>query len=437
MPQRAKLSGRFLLKTATNFRDFQGTINSKLVENLSTNEREVLNNRHMRNEESTAVLSRAPKRERGFSLAMLAICATVMFGMLGLAVDVGRMFIVKNELQTFADASALAACAKLNGSGAGITAADAVATAGPLGTTVPNGWNFDTTSITNVATSYATTLNGAYDPASAASAVSPNTYAFVSVTAQATMHLFFLPMISGIPSQYTISAKAVGGELKKTGGVTGGGLAPFAPEAHDINDTTNFGFTPGHIYTLKWGNGGATTCAGDLVDAWPTGKDPNPSSQHGFVDIGTGNSDANIRDAIVNSDYPPQGTIISSSAPNNSLGAVPGNRGRSIFNALQSRSAQDSDQSTLEYFSQSPAYSGNGRRILIVPVSEGWGQLAGRGGGNADITVMGFASFFIPPSSLISGTSGPFCAEYIGRAAYNGPAGASDGTATYTITLFR
>src|SRR5258708_5228731 len=110
----------------------------------------------MRDAGATSVRSRGGKNQRGFSLIMLALCATVMFGMLGLAVDVGRMFIVKNELQTFADASALAACAKLDGSGSGITAADAIATQGPLGTTVPNGWNFDTVAITNVTTGYAT-----------------------------------------------------------------------------------------------------------------------------------------------------------------------------------------------------------------------------------------------------------------------------------------
>ncbi len=65
--------------------------------------------------------------------------------MLGLAFDTGRLFIVKNELQTFADASALAACKNLDGTATGVTLAHAVATAGPLGTTTPNGYNFDTT----------------------------------------------------------------------------------------------------------------------------------------------------------------------------------------------------------------------------------------------------------------------------------------------------
>jgi Flp pilus assembly protein TadG len=380
--------------------------------------------------------SRHAKNQRGFSLAMLAVSATVMFGMLGLAVDVGRMFILKNELQTFADASALAACAKLDGSGSGITAADTIAKQGPLGTTVPNGYNFDTVAITNVTTAYATSLNGTYDSAATASAVNPNTYAFMSITSQATMSLYFLPMIPGIPFHYTVSAKAVAGEMKQTGGVTGGGLAPFAPEAHDINDTTNFGFTAGHSYTLKWGNGTETTCSGDLNDPWPTGESTNFPAEHGFVDIGTGNSNANIKDAIVNSDYPPAGMIISSTTPNNTLGAVPGNRGASVFGALQSRSAQDSDQTSLNYTAYKLSNTGNGRRILVVPVSENWGL--GAGGTKTDVTVMGFASFFIPPSAGISGNSGPFCAEYIGRAtSWNGPAGGTDGTVTYKIVLFR
>lgn len=295
-----------------------------------------------------------------------------MFAMVGMAVDVGRMFIIKNELQTFADAAALGACAKLDGTGSGITAADSIATHGPLGTTVPNGWNFDTTSITNVTTGYATSLNGTYDSAAVASGVSSNTYAFISVNANATMSLFFLPVISGIPFQYQIAAKATGGQMRQPGGFTSGGLAPFAPEAHNIGDTTNFGFTSGHMYTLKWGNGTATTCTGDLNDSWPTGQASNPPQDHGFVDIGTGNSDANIKDAIVNSDYPPAGTIISSTSPNNSLSPVPGNRGASIFGALQSRSAEDSDQTSLDYAAYKASNTGNGRRILVVPVSESW-----------------------------------------------------------------
>ena len=65
------------------------------------------------------------KAERGFSLIMIAVCSVVMFGMLGLTTDLGRVYIVKNELQAFVDASSVAAALQLNGSQSGLTAADA------------------------------------------------------------------------------------------------------------------------------------------------------------------------------------------------------------------------------------------------------------------------------------------------------------------------
>jgi uncharacterized membrane protein len=87
--------------------------------------------------------------ERGFTALILAVSIFATVGMMGLAVDVGRMFLYKNELQTFVDASAMAAIAAMDGTSAGIVRADAVATAGPLGSTKPNGYNFDSTPIAN------------------------------------------------------------------------------------------------------------------------------------------------------------------------------------------------------------------------------------------------------------------------------------------------
>src|SRR5712691_8244922 len=86
-----------------------------------------------------------PKRgEQGFALVMMSVSAFVLIGMLGLAMDVGQTLILKNELQTFVDASAMAAISKLDGTQTGVKGANNVATSGPLGTTKPNGYNFDT-----------------------------------------------------------------------------------------------------------------------------------------------------------------------------------------------------------------------------------------------------------------------------------------------------
>src|SRR5262249_23486670 len=102
-------------------------------------------------------------RRRGFSLPLLTMCLTVMVSILGLAFDLGRMMIAKSEVQAFCDASALAAIYQLDGTVAGVRGANTTATAGPLGSTKPNGWNFDANAITNVTTTYSTSSDGTYD----------------------------------------------------------------------------------------------------------------------------------------------------------------------------------------------------------------------------------------------------------------------------------
>src|SRR2546427_7056716 len=54
------------------------------------------------------------------------------------SVDIGRMYITKNEAQSYADAAAVAAALKLDGTAAGLTAADAAVAASP------NKWGFST-----------------------------------------------------------------------------------------------------------------------------------------------------------------------------------------------------------------------------------------------------------------------------------------------------
>ena len=46
------------------------------------------------------------KGERGFTLMVAGACAVVIVGVLGLAVDLGRILIVRNEAQVVADSAA-------------------------------------------------------------------------------------------------------------------------------------------------------------------------------------------------------------------------------------------------------------------------------------------------------------------------------------------
>src|SRR5260370_5103998 len=82
------------------------------------------------------------RRNGGFVLIVMALAATALLGVLGMAVDVGRMFISKNELQVFSDAGALAAAGKLDVTSNGITKAQAaVATFASPTSPTANAWN--------------------------------------------------------------------------------------------------------------------------------------------------------------------------------------------------------------------------------------------------------------------------------------------------------
>ena len=368
--------------------------------------------------------------EEGFSLLMIAVSAVVMVGMLGLAFDLGRMFIVRNELQTFVDAAALAACQQMGGTQAGIQAAHVSATTGPLSATTPNGWNFDSNTVANVTDTYGATFSGTYDSYATASGAGANSYRFVNVTANATTPLYFLAMIPGVPTSQLLQATATAGQQVQSS-VGNGGLEPFMPDAHNPGNTTNFGFAAGTQYTLKWGNGNnVTTCAGDV--SW---TDPNPSSQHGFMDLGQGNGNSALTGLIVYGGYPNANSTPSSIAVGTVLGGVPGNRGASVFSALSTRSGQDTDQTSTTYAQYLAAGIGNGRRIITVPIGD---PSTWSGNGNGTETVIGFANFLLPPASTLTGTSGPICATYIGPGSLNSASsGGTDGTKLYSVTLYQ
>ncbi len=366
------------------------------------------------------------KSQSGFSLLLIATSGSVMIGMLGLAFDLGRMFIVKNELQTFVDASAVAACRQMDGSQAGLQLAHNTATAGPLGSSTPNGWNFDVNRISNITDTYATTFGGTYDSYATASGNATNNYRFIKVAANATMPLYFLAVIPGLPTSQFLQATAIGGQNPQSS-ITNGRLLPFAPDAHNQADTQNFGLTPGVEYSLKWA-GGSTTCAGD-IGFTPPGS---PPSEHGFVDIGEGNGNSSVRNSIEYGGYPNANSTPSSISTGDSLKGVPGNRGASIFSALDTRASQDTDTSSLTYAQYLAAGTGNGRRIVTVAIGGTWSG----NGNNAHTSVLGFANFFLEPS--YSGSSGSICATYIGPASLNGNgSGASDATKVYSVMLYQ
>jgi Flp pilus assembly protein TadG len=66
-------------------------------------------------------------RRGGISIQMLVILVPVIFGFMGFAVDLGRLYLVKGELNQAASAMAMAAAKQLNGTDQAVDAADGAA----------------------------------------------------------------------------------------------------------------------------------------------------------------------------------------------------------------------------------------------------------------------------------------------------------------------
>ena len=73
------------------------------------------------------LLSKLGRDERGSILIQFTITIVVIIGMIGLALDGGRFFMLNNDLQALADAAALAAAKQLDGASDALTRADAAA----------------------------------------------------------------------------------------------------------------------------------------------------------------------------------------------------------------------------------------------------------------------------------------------------------------------
>ncbi|MBZ5619737.1 MAG: hypothetical protein LAQ69_13585 [Acidobacteriia bacterium] len=342
-------------------------------------------------------------------LVTTTVCMIGLLTLVGLATDLGRVQVARNELQVFADEAAMAASFELDGTMVGLSNARAVAAAGPGSGVTTNHWYFGTQTVAGATVTFATSPNGPFDPNPA----SPLGYRFVQVQVNGTVQLYFLPILPGIPGWQNVSASGVAGQSQLDS--LGDGLAPFSPDAHSDTDP-NFGFSAGQLYTLRWappGKRGKTSgsCPGDI------GYNPGSSADRGYIDVGQGNGDAGLRDAIVNNTY-------SLSLPlevGTTLDEVSGQK--SVTTAVNERYAQDSDLSALNFGS----YHGNGRRLYTVAVNDGGSP--GR--------VLGFALFFLQPSPCGSDNTTPCCAEYVGAAVLGSTKRGAGTAGLYTVQLVR
>ena len=211
--------------------------------------------------------------ERGStSIQVLVILVPVFFGFIGFAVDLGRLYLIRGELKTAANAMALAAASRLIGTDASVTDANSSATlaientggfanrydfgaivigqgSGRLASASPEPVYFETAS-------EATGEGGASGQEAGATAAR---YARIDITADAPLIFWgFLPLAQ--ERRTPIAMRAVAGVSAPL--CTACGIEPIAVAPIDPEDTINFGFTVSQRYTLGYQCTGAPQPAG-------------------------------------------------------------------------------------------------------------------------------------------------------------------------------
>jgi len=210
------------------------------------------------------MMIRRRQKQSGFVLIMMTAASIAMVGALGLAVDMGRLFIIKNETQAFCDAASLAAALQLNGADTGVTSAKAAVTS----MATLDKWNFATTQIASPTTEFATTSAGTWTNAPPSP---PTGYKYVRVKATVSVPMYFLPVVltTKVYTQ-TVNSQAISGQVDVT--TIGSGLSPYS--GIGITSTgPDFGLTVGNEYSIQQGHfTGGTSCTQDNPDKCFNGK---------------------------------------------------------------------------------------------------------------------------------------------------------------------
>ena len=201
-------------------------------------------------------------RQRGaMSLQMVVLLVPVMFGFMGFGIDLGRMYLVRGELNHAAEAMALSAAEKLIGTEASLTDATLAARL-VLDNATGHGAKFNFGSVV-IGESTGLLTSEAPEPSyfeTAAAAIGEDSNAtggeaagptarHVRVDLRADAPLVFWAMLSlGQERRTSIAARAVAGISPPL--CTACGILPIAIAAISQEDTTDFGFIPGTRYTL-------------------------------------------------------------------------------------------------------------------------------------------------------------------------------------------
>jgi hypothetical protein len=371
------------------------------------------------------------KSRRGATaIQLLVIFVPVLLGFMGFAVDLGRLYLVRGELNTAANAMALAAAQRLIGTDASSEAATATAQL------AVNRYDFGGVVIGEGSPAPEALF---YENASAVTETSGSTARYVRIDITAEAPLIFWSFLSLGQSRRTpIAARALAGMSAPL--CTACGIEPVAVQAVDASDTTDFGFIRNNRYTFGFfctgnpqpgGLGGAPQRIQYLLLNRLNDEAvlfPDESSQ--LFRIGASGLPPNSNPAracfIVNASEPQWVNAAPLACNMNRVPEIVTNFACGVatrFDAalqtgcttipevdtIASAYTADTDVTNLDDYA---AYTGNLRRIITVPVVE---TLVPGG----SMTILGFRQFLVQPNlndvtTSANDTNARFVASYIG-----------------------
>lgn len=393
---------------------------------------------------------RLPPCSGAVTIYLLVILVPVLFAFLGFAYDLGRLYLIRGELKTAANAMALAAAQQLIGTESSLQAASAAAiTAIAFANGAGNRYDFGSITIGegNAMLASERPEPAFFDTLSAALEEGENnsspadglTARYVRVAFRADAPLFFFSFLSlGQERRTPIGARSVAGLSAPL--CTACGIEPIAIPALDASDSVHFGYAPDTKYTLGFLCTGATPAllpgtvrrvnylllnrlnesaaafADEMTQAFRSGNAGLPAvTSNPALSCFT----MNAAEQIWATAAPLACTL--NRIPDPVLGFVCGIAARfdtalqpacsNIPDASTLASSQgvDTDLNDLDAWS---AYAGNLRRVITVPIVDLLNP-------NGTMTVLGFRQFLVEPnlgdiSTNAADQNGRFRALYIG-----------------------
>ena len=350
-----------------------------------------------------------PSNERGSIMVMTAIFALLLLVMVGFALDVSRIYLVRAELQNAADAAALTAARELNGGTGGIDKSFNQAT-----NVIANNRGLQTkTNVTITSVEFAVSLNGTYMNVSAAKAVAAN-IKFVRVTTESTSSaILFAAHVLG--TSHAESRQAVAGMS-----VPLAGLCDFYPAAVGLANPSP---TPGPM-TLKFAQGSGSTATINDKDYIVLDVDcisGNGETETAKLAAGEPCACNKLGDFLhmTPSSNFGNGGRAAGDGMNTRFGVYANGYGNSLTASAYASDTNVSETITATQYENSFPTPGNGRRIVIAPIIFAPKSYPA----NTDGQILGWGKFFLKKKMFTPNgncANNPPCGymevEYMGQA---------------------